>query len=431
MICRDSIPGPSAWLAKRLLRAIGLGLASTSAIACGANVVFGEGDGEGGSGAFAGTGASGGGVDHGGSSEGGHSTSWWGGGFGEGGSGTFECDTPLLEHQSLVYQCFYKDNGTCPDRNSQVTFSQLGDYLNGENCDEFCCDSQRVEAVPCGPDPYVTDECCYYAIVGYSSECMGRPLVVDGAARTASACSRADWSDPVIEPAALDEATRRFLAERYTQAALLEHASIASFARFALDLLELGAPRDLVEGAQRAMGDEIGHAASCFALARRYGGRAVGPSRLDTSGASQRTHADVLAETVRDGCFGETLAALLAAEARDAATDPEVKRVMATIAEEEARHAELAWATIAWALAQDRSDYRRAISAAFMAGPPAAPADGIPSAVNAASARAHGQLDAAETSAVYARAAEAVLGPCARAVLAARSPAPATSSRRV
>jgi hypothetical protein len=47
----------------------------------------------------------------------------------------------------------------------------------------------------------------------------------------------------------------------------MEHASVAAFARFTLDLLALGAPADLVQSAQQALGDEIAHAELCFGLA--------------------------------------------------------------------------------------------------------------------------------------------------------------------
>ena len=49
-------------------------------------------------------------------------------------------------------------------------------------------------------------------------------------------------------------ALRRRLAELWSQDALLEHASIASFSRFALQLLAVAAPPALVAGAHRVGG---------------------------------------------------------------------------------------------------------------------------------------------------------------------------------
>ena len=66
----------------------------------------------------------------------------------------------------------------------------------------------------------------------------------------------------------------------------MEHASIAAFARFSLELLAFGAPPDLVEQAQAAMADETRHAKLCFALAGAYAERPIGPGALDMTGVS-------------------------------------------------------------------------------------------------------------------------------------------------
>jgi hypothetical protein len=67
--------------------------------------------------------------------------------------------------------------------------------------------------------------------------------------------------------------------------ALLEHASVASFARFSLQLMAAGAPASLVEAAHRAALDEIEHARLTFRLASRYEGRALGPGPLPVDGS--------------------------------------------------------------------------------------------------------------------------------------------------
>jgi hypothetical protein len=87
----------------------------------------------------------------------------------------------------------------------------------------------------------------------------------------------------------------------------MEHASIAAFARFALQLLAVGAPPDLVHGAQIAMGDEADHARLAFRLASAYAVRAVGPSALDIFGALDGFCIEQLVATLlREGCIGET-----------------------------------------------------------------------------------------------------------------------------
>jgi hypothetical protein len=132
----------------------------------------------------------------------------------------------------------------------------------------------------------------------------------------------------------------------------MEHASIAAFARFALQLLAVGAPPDLVMAAQRAMGDETKHAQLAFALAAAYGDRDLGPGSLDLDACLDETDLPALVATVfAEGCVGETVAAVEALEALEHASDPAVRAALTIIAEDETRHAELAWRTAAWGLA--------------------------------------------------------------------------------
>ena len=67
----------------------------------------------------------------------------------------------------------------------------------------------------------------------------------------------------VVPPGPLRDA----VVKAWTTAARAEHASVASFARFTLQLLHLGAPADLVADAQQAALDEVRHARLCFGVA--------------------------------------------------------------------------------------------------------------------------------------------------------------------
>jgi hypothetical protein len=185
----------------------------------------------------------------------------------------------------------------------------------------------------------------------------GRPFLVDGTLRQSALDADASWLDPALaaEPCdALTPELRTALAEHWARAGLMEHASVAAFARFALQLLALGAPAELVAAATAAMADETRHAELCFGLASRYAGRALGPGPLDVTGALGAVELmDVVALVLDEGCIGETGAALEAAWAADAATDPCVASTLRTIADDEARHAELAWRFVAWASTLD------------------------------------------------------------------------------
>jgi hypothetical protein len=143
------------------------------------------------------------------------------------------------------------------------------------------------------------------------------------------------------------------LAREWTNVALMEHASIAAFARFTLQLLSLGAPPEFISSAQRAMADETRHACLAFNLASRFANAPVGPGPLHIEGALDCSDLrGIVLDTFVEGCIGETVAALEASHALDAAVDLDVRAVLATIARDERTHAELAWRVVAWALAE-------------------------------------------------------------------------------
>lgn len=220
------------------------------------------------------------------------------------------------------------------------------------------------DADGCWPFESVTNDCCNPAVSGpkfvdgeccytfpTDSTCCGRPFVVEGQAIVAEVVERSDWGalfGTSVTPAELaEEVAARWLAD-----AQLEHASIASFGRFVMDLLALGAPADLLAGAAQALRDEVEHATLCFGIASRTSGRSVGPGslRASTPDLAPQTAGDIVWGALAEGCIGETVAAALAAARRDVAKDPETRAALVRIAEDEARHAELAYRFLGWAL---------------------------------------------------------------------------------
>jgi hypothetical protein len=175
-----------------------------------------------------------------------------------------------------------------------------------------------------------------------------------------------------------------------------------------------------VERSQRASLDEIRHAEACFALAARYGGRALGPAALavhDAMGALSL--AEIAALTAEEGCVGETLGALLAEEQLAVATDPVVQGVLRRLAKDEARHAELAWRFVKWAVTVGGDEVARAVSAAVDRAVEATLNGEIRSyeGIDLDAWHAHGRLTCAEARAVAERGAREVVGPCLAMVL--------------
>jgi hypothetical protein len=96
--------------------------------------------------------------------------------------------------------------------------------------------------------------------------CPGRPYLVDG--------------DDVPMMSRASHATDDERAARWVSQGLGEHASVASFAAFSLQLMVNGAPFALLAGAANANGDEVRHAEQSFALASRFAGARSRPSRF-------------------------------------------------------------------------------------------------------------------------------------------------------
>ena len=246
-----------------------------------------------------------------------------------------------------------------------------------------------------------------------------RPFLVGASLRSAPRSARDDWSlsRELAAPADLDPKTRERLADAWANDGLQEHASVAAFARFTMALLAVGAPPPLVSASQRASLEEIEHARACFALARRYGA-ACGPGSLAIDGALEDASSlgALAALTAEEGCVGETIGAALATEQLSRATDVEVRRILARIARDEARHAELAWRFAGWAIRRDPS-VRRVIEAAVRRAAASTLAmEARPLDVDAAAWSGHGRLTCAEARIASAHAIRDVVMPCLAAL---------------
>lgn len=218
---------------------------------------------------------------------------------------------------------------------------------------------------------------------------------------------------------ALPVEVRRALADHWSEVALLEHASIASFSLFALALLSVGAPPGLIEGAHKAAMDEVDHAKLAFRLASRFAGQSLapGPLPMADTGALGSSIEELAVSTAREGCVGETVGAVEARAALVRATDDEVRRVLGVVERDESAHAELAWQTVRWAIDRGGGSVRDAVAAAFRheLEVPLVPA--APRSVDTELLAAYGVLPPAELVAVRQRALVEVVRPAVTALL--------------
>jgi hypothetical protein len=281
------------------------------------------------------------------------------------------------------------------------------------------CEFRGTATVNVAGPKMVGAACCYDVFVTCFVY-VGRAFLVDEGLLKAAVRRGGGWrTGPSPCTEGLSPKTRRALTDAWVKDGLFEHASVATFARFAMQLLAVGAPSRLLRETLAAGRDEIRHAELCFALASAYAGEPLEPDCFPIQ-SDVRVNTDLVAiveETIVEGCIGETLAALQAAEQARRATDPAVVASLESTVEDETRHAELAWRVTAWALETGGDRVRRAVERTFADfRPPDAPTIDL-EGVSGDDFVAHGRLSPDEARATALEALERVVRPCAAALL--------------
>jgi hypothetical protein len=233
--------------------------------------------------------------------------------------------------------------------------SAYGNAVNGCNVVE-CDDAGNLEETESGA---VTIDC-----VNQEPRCTGtvgrRPK---GLWASAARGARGDARGPVAA----------WLAE----CARLEGASVRAFRELRDELEALGAPRELVRAAGKSAWDEVRHARVVARLARAYGANGVRAVRTRRKAARKRASSVIPAEAraerllalavenAVEGCVRETFGAFVATRQAEGATDARVRGAMRGIAEDETRHAALAWAIAAWVGGELGAGGRKQLAAAL------------------------------------------------------------------
>jgi len=403
-------------LAGRVASALGVSLAFVGTLgACGGKVVIDGPSGEAGAGNSGGAGGDG---------TGGTGNSGQGGSGGSGGSivttstsvtssssGNPLCDMPIGSPTEYLV-CFAPDStGSCPDIAN--AWGPVQASLDACTC------LKSIDKGP-SPDPSGNGYCCYGTMVEFVCV-VGRALPSeDGPVVAPIDNANRGWSEENLVPCVdeLSAADRDIIAERWIRDGLFEHASIASFSRLALALLATSADANLVRAAHEAALDEVRHAKLSLSLAAAYRGQAVAPRALPLPNALP-LGADLIelaVASVIEGAVGETLAAVLAAEQAAAAEDPAVRRVLLGIAEDESRHAQLAFQVIAFALAAGGEPVREAVERAFQEASSRLPEPPADVALSENVAKAHGFVPSNEARAAFIRAMDDIVLPLGRAL---------------
>jgi len=151
--------------------------------------------------------------------------------------------------------------------------------------------------------------------------------------------------------------------ERLAAMAYLEAVSVHAFERLERELDAHRAPPTLLRAARRARRDEVRHTAITSRLARRRGATPRTPE--SPTRARERSLFEVAIENAVEGCVRETYGAVQGLVEARTSPDAAMRRAMQSIAADECRHAELAWAVHAWAVVRLRDDERRAVERAM------------------------------------------------------------------
>lgn len=344
-----------------------------------------------------------------------------GGFFGFDGGLTTVGSGPVLDGGTqIIHACINPDAlGSCPDAAQAPTALTSSGALQ---CNTF---------VSLVSGPALENGVCCYDVEVMPFPCyVGRTFFLDEGVVKASLRKGGRWragSAPIT--AGMPERTRRALAEAWARDGLFEHASVASFSRFTMQLLALGAPADLVRDTQLANVDEVKHAELCLGLASAYFGEPVEPTGLPFPApiVIEADLAAIAAESAMEACIGETVATVQAMDALANTTDPAVREVLRATVEDEARHAELGWRFLAWALDNGGEATRQAVIRSFASFCPPAPTAEDLEGVDLAIYAAHGRQVASEGRAIAARVLREIVQPAVCALLARRAPAPQES----
>ncbi len=146
---------------------------------------------------------------------------------------------------------------------------------------------------------------------------------------------------PVPEDLAETDAVADWLA----RVAHLEASAVHAFACLARELEHHGAPAELCAAAREAQADEVRHAERVGALARSLGAE-VAPVEIHE--IAVRSLEAIAIDNAEEGLVRETWGAVVGRWQAEHAELPEVRSMMAEIATDELRHAELSSALHTW-----------------------------------------------------------------------------------
>ena len=163
---------------------------------------------------------------------------------------------------------------------------------------------------------------------------------------------------PARRPTSLPSDDREALAAAlWIRNADAEWVSVAAFSKLSFELLELGAPPELVKECHTAALDEVAHTQLCFDVAAGLHpsavGAAVAPIPALSGLRTGRTRLlDVAVESLVQGAFLERVSAEMARALAERCSRAPIQAALNRIYDEELRHADHAFRILQWCLSQ-------------------------------------------------------------------------------
>jgi len=150
----------------------------------------------------------------------------------------------------------------------------------------------------------------------------------------------------------------------------MEHASVAAFARFSMQLMSVGAPLPLLQASHQAAQDEVKHAGIAISFTNKFGRTniALGDFPLTAEHFDFGNISNIAKATALEGCIEETISALVTKMQAEGMADPIMQAALREVADEEVSHAVLAWRSVKWMM-EKSPEIRSAVSAVFSSWP--------------------------------------------------------------
>lgn len=246
--------------------------------------------------------------------------------------------SPVTSRPNCYYEgceCEYDSTRRNPNWTNN-TPTDYTDYFIFNNTESSSCltrsNEDLCDAEVCGSASFVgQDGRCTCQLYSKNVPVEGRAFLTDNGTCVASIRRSDGFDDTWSTDGFTDGFTGDVnpdLASHFISLGLAEHASVASFARVVMELMQLAAPADLVDRTLQAGREEVRHAQVAFSLARTWSAEGYQLGPLNGLEYAPVSFVQLARQTVFEAILGETAAFLRASLALRFATHQGVREFL-------------------------------------------------------------------------------------------------------